>query len=244
MKRLIAAVGSGYEGNVWIGLHDPHWDWKWLLSDKSFYGNESNFRKWNTNPSSNATQGFVLINQELSWWRALLYCKANHTVLASVRNDQENSEIQQLVGDEQFVWIGLYRRTWSSWSGGANSKFQNWVDGHPRNLTESCGASVFDANHNGEWVEKYCKYKLPFICHTKKHMMIFKMTTLKSTIDLNDPAVTDAILNLIKEKIREQGVTGDFNISWRKRSGEHVFRKEEKNSDDVKIEGVTCNKNV
>uniref|UniRef100_A0A3Q3GA10 C-type lectin domain-containing protein n=1 Tax=Labrus bergylta TaxID=56723 RepID=A0A3Q3GA10_9LABR len=108
-----------------------------------------------------------LTQSHIFWGRAQLYCKAYHTVLASVRNDQENSEIQQLVGDERFVWIGLYRETWRSWSGGANSKFQNWVDGHPRNLTESCGASVFDANHTGEWVEKYCKDKLPFICHTK-----------------------------------------------------------------------------
>uniref|UniRef100_A0A3Q3GDS5 C-type lectin domain-containing protein n=1 Tax=Labrus bergylta TaxID=56723 RepID=A0A3Q3GDS5_9LABR len=53
MKRLIAAVGSGYEGNVWIGLRDKRWDWKWLLSDKSFYGNESNFKKWNTSQPDN-----------------------------------------------------------------------------------------------------------------------------------------------------------------------------------------------
>uniref|UniRef100_A0A3B4UP63 C-type lectin domain-containing protein n=1 Tax=Seriola dumerili TaxID=41447 RepID=A0A3B4UP63_SERDU len=38
MKRLIAAAGSGYEGEVWIGLHD-RWDWRWSLSNT---GDKSN----------------------------------------------------------------------------------------------------------------------------------------------------------------------------------------------------------
>uniref|UniRef100_A0A3B4X0T4 C-type lectin domain-containing protein n=1 Tax=Seriola lalandi dorsalis TaxID=1841481 RepID=A0A3B4X0T4_SERLL len=51
MKRLIAAAGSGYEGEVWIGLRDRQ-DWRWSLSNTG----EPNwrFRKWKIGKPNNS----------------------------------------------------------------------------------------------------------------------------------------------------------------------------------------------
>ncbi|KAF7653565.1 hypothetical protein LDENG_00081330 [Lucifuga dentata] len=43
MNKVIAAVGS--VRNVWIGLHDKDWNWKWSLTGDSF-NEESQFSSW------------------------------------------------------------------------------------------------------------------------------------------------------------------------------------------------------
>ncbi|XP_034533067.1 lymphocyte antigen 75-like, partial [Notolabrus celidotus] len=205
MGRLKAAVGSGFEGKVWIGLNDGRSKWKWSRYDPMAKV-EVNFTSWHsgqpndTQPNgklcvafqqgtwydfgcgstfpfvcydgdvSNSSLGYVMIDQEMTWKQAQTYCRANHQDLAAVRSDHDNSEIQQLVGDDRFVWIGLFRHVWSLWAG-VDSGFQNWVIGHPKNLSESCATSVFDADHAGEWVETHCHEKHPFVCHNSKSFL-------------------------------------------------------------------------
>lgn len=53
-------------------------------------------------------QRFVFVEKELSWPDAQLYCRKFHTDLASVRNKEENQEMQ-LLAQNRATWIGLYR---------------------------------------------------------------------------------------------------------------------------------------
>lgn len=130
--------------------------------------------------------------------------------------------IQEVIPGDQNATIGLHRDVWIWWSDGIGTTFENWADGHPRSCTESCAASVFNATHLGKWVENQCAttvsyfhllcgtflnmdtfssiFLLNYICISspdKKHLFHVKLTALKSTIDLNGPAVTVAILNLV-----------------------------------------------
>ncbi|XP_056225866.1 macrophage mannose receptor 1-like [Seriola aureovittata] len=262
MKRLIAAAGSGYEGEVWIGLRDRQ-DWRWSLSNTG----EPNwrFRKWKIGKPNNSrtrlqlcvsfhqglwdddfcteplsfvcynktnvdlpttsTDRYIFINQTKTWPQARAYCRLHHTDLTSVRNDTENGLIQQVVPGGQRAWIGLRRDTWRWWRS-SRSSFRNWAAGHPLATTGNCAASVINATHLGKWVENHCDQKRHFMCdNNKKQVFEIKLTALKSTVDLNVPNVTEAILNLVKTKMKEKGILKDVKIAWIKKPDKNIFQK-------------------
>uniref|UniRef100_A0A3P8WLB9 Macrophage mannose receptor 1-like n=1 Tax=Cynoglossus semilaevis TaxID=244447 RepID=A0A3P8WLB9_CYNSE len=51
---------------------------------------------------------FTFVAQEMSWPDAQQYCRRHYTDLASIRNQDENNQIQYLANN-MGVWIGLYR---------------------------------------------------------------------------------------------------------------------------------------
>uniref|UniRef100_A0A8D3AR25 C-type lectin domain-containing protein n=1 Tax=Scophthalmus maximus TaxID=52904 RepID=A0A8D3AR25_SCOMX len=109
------------------------------------------------------TQTLVEIHK--SWWDAQAHCRRHHTDLASVRNETENSLIQQVVPSGQRAAIGLHRRTWDRWSDGTSSTFSHWADGHPQAVGANCVASVIEGVHRGTWTENSCGSQFPFMCH-------------------------------------------------------------------------------
>uniref|UniRef100_UPI003AAF1552 L-selectin-like n=1 Tax=Centroberyx gerrardi TaxID=166262 RepID=UPI003AAF1552 len=71
---------------------------------------------------------FVVVNQGMNWLNAQRYCRENYIDLASVRNQTENQEIQKLIPNGGYYWIGLYRQPPKRWSDGSNSSFTYWND--------------------------------------------------------------------------------------------------------------------
>ncbi|XP_067100236.1 putative C-type lectin domain family 20 member A, partial [Osmerus mordax] len=77
---------------------------------------------------------YILVLEPRTWRDAQIYCRQSYTDLASIRNQAENIEIQQLVLGENssaIVWIGLFKDDWK-WSDGSNSSFRYWGSGEPR----------------------------------------------------------------------------------------------------------------
>ncbi|KAF7653560.1 hypothetical protein LDENG_00081310 [Lucifuga dentata] len=196
MNKVTDAVGAGFQGSVWIGLRDNvREDWKWSLSDDSFYGDgEDQFRKWRSGEPNNyhstewctainigawndasCSYTFPLVcydrtrNQEAKTWTdAQSYCRKHHTDLASMRNESENQEIQGVVPGYLMAWNGLYRNAWERWSDGSNSSFRYWEDGKPDKglYIQLCAASNVDPVNRGKWDDRKCEKQLPFICYS------------------------------------------------------------------------------
>ncbi|CAI5670009.1 unnamed protein product [Oreochromis niloticus] len=72
---------------------------------------------------------YILVMEHQTWSAAQSYCRTYHTDLTSIRSKEEKSNITLTLNGSgvQYVWIGLYRDPWSSWSDNTTSTFTNWM---------------------------------------------------------------------------------------------------------------------
>uniref|UniRef100_A0A667ZX87 C-type lectin domain-containing protein n=1 Tax=Myripristis murdjan TaxID=586833 RepID=A0A667ZX87_9TELE len=116
----------------------------------------------------NSTSGsYIYVNERKNWTDAQRYCRQHYTDLASARSQTENEKIREVAPGHTIFWIGLFRRPWSSWSGGSNSSFRFWIHGQPDNKysDELCAMSELRPMYSGRWTDKDCSVRGHFICH-------------------------------------------------------------------------------
>ncbi|XP_038579609.1 L-selectin-like isoform X2 [Micropterus salmoides] len=171
---------------------------------------------------------FVLTNNSMIWPEAQSYCREHYTDLASVRNMTENQRLNQLVPAGQPAWIGLFRDSWK-WSDGRNSSFSYWRqdNGEPNGFNEICVAASF--SYSGAWEDWTCDWRKALICYslvTTKQVIKLRLLRKDSSLDLNDPAVTEGMLMQLQQKLKDQGVNEDVKLSWKKQSDGKVFHED------------------
>ncbi|XP_051986568.1 C-type mannose receptor 2-like isoform X2 [Xyrauchen texanus] len=205
IEDLLKSVNDGQIQHVWIGLQKTDsYKWKWSLGDPAFYtGNNSQYRnwtptqpnhdgdcsnmnpgQWNDNPCNNnlpficyndSSKGFIPVLQTMTWRAAQIYCREHHTDLVSVRNQNENEQINNIrinAFTTSGVWIGLFRDSWE-WSDQSNSSFRNWRSNIPDNVggNENC-ALVWVKSDRGQWGDLSCDSKSQFVCHEDKLVLV------------------------------------------------------------------------
>ncbi|XP_029112230.1 macrophage mannose receptor 1-like [Scleropages formosus] len=118
-------------------------------------------------------QRYVFINQNnMNWTEAQRYCRENYTDLVSVRNQTENDLIHKMFSTGTWVWIGLYRDYWQ-WSDQRNSSFRYWKLGTPDNGDgNQCAVASMTATDNGQWDDRQCNEKNPFICYGNPLLLV------------------------------------------------------------------------
>ncbi|XP_046710585.1 C-type lectin domain family 4 member K-like [Silurus meridionalis] len=159
-----------------------------------------------------------------TWYGAQNYCRLHHTDLASARNQSELSTIQAK-STTQLVWIGLYRDGWI-WLDGKNFSTFPWMPGKPASgFSENCGYL-----NNSQAASGQCSNILPSVCYSTITGMeqILKLK-LTSSQNLNDPAVQTAILEKIREKLMDHGMSESTTVKWRVQPDGLVFHKEKRN---------------
>uniref|UniRef100_A0A3B5Q6G5 C-type lectin domain-containing protein n=1 Tax=Xiphophorus maculatus TaxID=8083 RepID=A0A3B5Q6G5_XIPMA len=103
---------------------------------------------WKRVVSSPSSHGYRFSG--MNWTAAQSFCRKQHSDLASIRNESENQQVQQLVPAGTKVWTGLYRGGWK-WSAGSLFSFSYWKSTEPNNNNnnENCVLATFDAL--GKW---------------------------------------------------------------------------------------------
>ncbi|XP_064878031.1 macrophage mannose receptor 1-like isoform X1 [Oncorhynchus nerka] len=195
---------------------------------------------------------YVLIQENKTWIDAQSYCRQYHTDLVSVRNQTENTEIEKKISLRGLpVWIGLFLDSWR-WSDQSDSSFRNWLPGRPSTdqgytctLMSSDTCYYYEDGYHvyyyAPWINDPCGLNYPFSCYgpavettekpqLKRHVVRIKMTPKDQNLNLSDPAVQDAILQEIRNKLKEQGLPTDTKVTWKKQPDGKVFHKEEEGS--------------
>ncbi|XP_054595638.1 macrophage mannose receptor 1-like [Nothobranchius furzeri] len=174
----------------WIGL--MHDEWKWDDNSCSTYRNEANIAlepnssysilSWTTGflwksgerASLLCTKGHVrikVINEPKTWEAAIEYCKAHHTRLLWIEDQEDQKAVEQWLrhtpvsGYTKSFWIALKQSSvfgfwiWSD----RIVNWNNWKDGTMPEapLSEQCG--VMDAG-SFKWRDENCWHRLSFLC--------------------------------------------------------------------------------
>ncbi|XP_073721757.1 putative C-type lectin domain family 20 member A isoform X1 [Misgurnus anguillicaudatus] len=115
--------------------------------------------------------GYLLIQEQKTWYEAQAYCRQNHIDLATVESSEDQAELLAIEPALTSVpWIGLYNdiNSWR-WSNKNESiTYENWYrpTGEPNNFDgrETCG--FFEAA--GTWQDIYCDIeKYVFFCYNE-----------------------------------------------------------------------------
>ncbi|XP_047674653.1 macrophage mannose receptor 1-like [Tachysurus fulvidraco] len=235
-----------FSSSAWIGLYDDMW-WHWSMGGQlvpqgtelwapgqpdNMGGNETcgalNRSAWSDqqcnlsyafvcfDSTKIGDQMYIYISQNKSWWEAQSYCITHHTDLASARTATENSIIASL--NPGLVWIGLYRDGWRFTDGTSVSNI-SWMSGKPDNALGKQDCAYIN---NGQAVDAQCSDIMPFFCYSIIQRKIIKVK-VQSSQNVNDPALKEAMLKKIKQKLIDQGMQETIIVKWKTQPDGNVF---------------------
>ncbi|XP_053098304.1 C-type lection lectoxin-Enh3-like [Pangasianodon hypophthalmus] len=177
---------------------------------------------------------YMYISNKMSWLGAQSYCRQYHTDLASVRDATEYSVIQKvIINSGSAAWFGLFRDTWK-WSDQTNFSTVSWMSGKPDNAlgNENCGYL-----NNNQAADALCSDILPFFCYsiiTGKQQII--KVKVRANQDVNEFAVKAAVLEQVKQKLKDHGMAENIKVKWREQPDGKVFHKVKENNSTVEKE--------
>ncbi|XP_062410799.1 macrophage mannose receptor 1-like [Sardina pilchardus] len=184
----------------------------------------------------NSTHPYVLIGEVKDWrnWiDAQRYCREEHTDLASVRNQAENDQIEEVRGDSQGPWIGLFRDAWE-WSDGSSSSFRHWGTGEPDDL----GLACTEIMPSGQWKDADCKHPdgSHFICYEDELVLVRENKTWREALQYCREHHVD-LVSVTSERVQRWvserakgastahvwvGLLHCYNLGWYWVSGQNV----------------------
>ncbi|KAK5619901.1 hypothetical protein CRENBAI_005435 [Crenichthys baileyi] len=247
----------------WIGLFNGTWKWSEdrtssLFTRWSTYepqgGNCVTLNKygyWSTSDCEELHQVLcyngealrnVLVNQKMTWSDAQSYCRSKYTDLSSIRTYEENYAMTLLLPLSYYwpdvAWIGLYRSDWV-WSDGSSASYRVWAT---QNSIEQANCVMADSS-SGTWSRQPCSENYTFLCSTEVIPSVRKSVKIRlkaGSADLNDPVVQESILQQLKQRMEDQGVTEEVNLRWKVHPEGKVFHREDKTAPPSVCKTDTC----
>ncbi|XP_038154305.1 soluble scavenger receptor cysteine-rich domain-containing protein SSC5D-like [Cyprinodon tularosa] len=94
--------------------------------------------------------------------------------------------------------------------------------------------SLLDCGHS-EFGSYNCENTAVAVCEVKKQHVVRLKVLPSSSMDLNDPATQETLLQQLKQMLKDQGLNGDMKLSWRISDGS-VFKKDKKDKVEEETE--------
>ncbi|KAK3517941.1 hypothetical protein QTP70_027899, partial [Hemibagrus guttatus] len=168
------------------------------------------------------TDRYIYINNTLTWSDAQTYCRTYYTDLVTIKDETENSLIGALTSD--WIWIGLFRDAWK-WIDHTKISTITWQFGEPDNGMENETCAYVN---NSQAADSQCTELMPFFCYSEgaipRQQQIMRVA-VQSNQDVNDPAANVAILEQIKQKLKDHGMVKNMTVKWREHLDGDVFHK-------------------
>ncbi|KAL2079125.1 hypothetical protein ACEWY4_024869 [Coilia grayii] len=187
------------------------------------------------NESKTENYGFSTFLAQTTWKEAQHRLQMEFGRLATVKNQAERDYLA--VNSADPVWLDPYGEGWC-WSDGSNISFINWLDNQVEFLCSErrCAASLQTADGEGGWETHNCTEKFPFFCYCKLVNMQIVQVELEvgSGLDLNSAEIQEALLQYIKQRLKEKGMPVNTKLSWRKQADGQVFHKKRAEKRDSK----------
>ncbi|XP_053332765.1 uncharacterized protein LOC128506371 [Clarias gariepinus] len=158
MMKLRNTLKMETANQAWIGLQ----------RGKTFYRDGDTYRNWKKKDTN--TKSYISINKHKTWRDAQTYCRQNYLDLVSVRNQNQNEKIRNIIKNSSSsgFWIGLFNDSWM-WSDQSNSSFRYWSSNKPSKDLNYTAVNVSDQLY---WSDVICTEKFPLICNKKKLILI------------------------------------------------------------------------
>ncbi|XP_046691048.1 lymphocyte antigen 75-like isoform X1 [Silurus meridionalis] len=245
-----------FSSSAWIGLYTNINSWHWSFTNEPL----GSFTVWdNTEPNNyvgneecvfivkgywydapceltlsfvcfdesiTGSGSYILIAVAMKWTDAQSYCRQKYTDLAIVRDATENS----IIGGKnsgQWTWIGLSRDPWKWSDQTIYSSPTVWLYGDKNDYLQnkSCG---FLSNSIGDVAR--CSDSMPFFCYSFPDQLHIIRMKVKSSQDVNDPAIMASVMKKIKQKLTDHGIMAEnITVKWRGQSDGVVFHKDKEN---------------
>ncbi|KAK2832811.1 hypothetical protein Q5P01_016700 [Channa striata] len=169
------------------------------------------------------SSNYVFVPDLKNFSDAQSYCRQFYTDLVSVRNINELGMIQRM-GQNQDIWIGLYRDSWKWSDGSPTSNWKPSIGSVPVSYiyTPCMGLS------QGQLNARACGDKLFFVCYDEivtQQIVRVKVTQNSSPVDLED--AKEAVLQQLVQMLKDGGLSQDIKVTWRKQSDGKTFYLEQ-----------------
>ncbi|XP_050970318.1 uncharacterized protein LOC127167933 [Labeo rohita] len=243
-----AADEKAHSSFAWIGLYRNINNWCWSYEEESLvfqswgsgypvndaYGKDCvgmyYDRTWFNylctdlyyfvcyNESTNATQKMVLFNTQKTWLDAQTFCREHYTDLATIRSQDDNDQIINLIKYlSNPVWIGLYRETWK-WSNQANITYSTKLTIQTFSSQNCAGANINQRTIS----DSSCATENYFYCSTVRMKRQVIRVQVKSGQNVDEATLKALVLNELKQMLNNEDVT----LTWRTQPNGKVFQKD------------------
>ncbi|KAK2894328.1 hypothetical protein Q8A73_016812 [Channa argus] len=107
-----------------------------------------------------------------TWTDAQSHCRSKYTDLSTVQTEKQLADLNELIGSDEYFWIGLYPDTGSwRWSlenqtyyGAGKADFRMWNPGEPNSGPSyyKVGVAMMSSDR---WADVECNDTFPFVCY-------------------------------------------------------------------------------
>ncbi|XP_073763925.1 macrophage mannose receptor 1-like isoform X1 [Danio rerio] len=174
----------------------------------------------------------VLVSSVVGTWReAQLYCRTNYQDLATIKDNNTNVYIANLLYTNNIweAWIGLSKNLWL-WSDQTNVSWPlvTWQSGQPDNIdgNEECGC----AGTQGQIADDKCATKRFFYCEIPDKPTVRRMQLVRVAVKTDGSLQESAMMEVIEKQMNlmlsEQKMNTDSNITWRIQSDGKILRQD------------------
>ncbi|XP_017316419.1 macrophage mannose receptor 1 [Ictalurus punctatus] len=167
----------------------------------------------------------------ITWLDSQAYCRQHHTDLATVMTESDVSLLGQLLPPLNIIsgWVGLTRNTWE-WSDRSNASYLPWLSGQPDNLNtwENCATATA-----GLLSDEQCTNEYYFTCSAYRVRKQIVKLQVKLTQSMLDSTVQSSILEMLKQKLQENGMLMNTTVTWRVQPDGNIFYKKVNNNNNV-----------